>query len=83
MENLKGNRKYIYFVDKDKFEVDEPEISGALIKVKLSEEKRGYPLYLEGHGNDPDQLITDTTIVSLEQGAKHLYTVPPATFGIR
>lgn len=76
------NRKYIYFVDKEKFEVNESEISGAVIKVKLPEEKRAYPLYLEGNGNDPDQLITDISIVSLEQGVKHLYTVPPATFGI-
>ena len=75
-------RKYIYFVDSDKYENDEPNTTGALIKVKLPEAKRGYALYLEGHGNDPDTLINDDTSVSLEQGAKHFYTVPPASFGI-
>jgi hypothetical protein len=83
MENAKGNRKYLYFVDAIKFEVDDSTITGASIKVKLPEEKRSYALYLEGHGNDPDQLINDDSSISLEQGAKHFYTVPPASFGVK
>lgn len=81
MEKTNSNRKYIYFVDKVKYEVDEPQISGAVIKVKLPEDRRNYPLFLEGQGNNPDVKIEDDSIVSLEHGAKHLYTVPSATFG--
>ncbi|HMV09288.1 MAG TPA: hypothetical protein PKL56_16810 [Cyclobacteriaceae bacterium] len=83
MEKEHGNRKYLYFVDGVKYEHQEPQISGAAIKVKLPEERRAYPLYLEGHGNEPDLLITEDSIVSLEHGAKHLYTVPAATFGMQ
>ncbi len=86
MQNKDGKEdkehKFIYFVDGDKFEANEANTTGALIKVKLSEAKRGYALYLEGHGNDPDTLINDDTSVSLEKGSKHFYTVPPASFGI-
>ena len=81
-EQGKGPLKYNYFVDGDKYESDSPNTTGALIKAKLPESKRGYALYLEGHGNDHDGLINDDTSVSLEQGVKHFYTVPPASFGI-
>lgn len=77
----KDNRKYHYFVDGEKYEIDEANTTGASIKVKLPEAKRGYALYLEGHGNDPDTLINDETSISLDKGAKHFYTVPPASFG--
>lgn len=85
MENKDNNqekgRKYIYFVDEIKFESENSNITGALIKVKLPESKKAYALYLEGHGNEPDTLITDDKSISLEEGAKHFYTVPPASFG--
>jgi len=74
-------RKYIYFVDEIKFESDNSNITGAMIKVKLPESKKGYALYLEGHGNNPDTLINDNDSISLEEGAKRFYTVPPASFG--
>jgi hypothetical protein len=76
------HKKYNYFVDNDKYESESPTITGALIKVSLPESKKTYSLYLEGHGNDADQLINDNDTVSLEQGAKHFYTVPPASFGL-
>jgi hypothetical protein len=78
----KDRKKYNYFVDGDKFESENPTITGALIKLKLPEAKRSYQLNLEGHGNDPDQLIKDDTVVELDKGAKHFHTVPPASFGI-
>jgi hypothetical protein len=76
------NHKYIYFVDGDKFENESANTTGAIIKSRLSEIKRGYALYEEGQGKDPDALINDNTTVSLEKGSKHFYTVPPASFGI-
>ena len=81
-EKHEKGRKYNYFVDGEKFEADEPTITGALIKLKLPEAKRSYALFLEGHGNDPDELINDDTTVSLDKGTKHFHTVPPASFGI-
>jgi len=74
--------KYHYFVDGVEYETDESHVTGALIKVKLPESKRGYALYLEGNKNHPDTLINDDTSVSLEGEPKHFYTVPPASFGI-
>lgn len=75
--------KFSYFVDGTKFDSDESHITGAAIKAQLPEAKRGYALYLEGHGQDPDQLINDNTSVSLEKekGPKRFFTVPPASFG--
>lgn len=76
--------KYFYFVDAEKFESDDEFITGAIIRSRLSEAKRGYALYLEGHGNDPDELIKDDASISLEKdkGPKRFYTVPPASFGL-
>ncbi len=76
--------KLFYFVDGEKFESTDAFTTGAIIKSRLPEEKRAYALFVEGHGNDPDQLINDDTSISLEKdkGPKRFYTVPPATFGI-
>jgi hypothetical protein len=82
----KPNQKYFYFVDGEKFDSDVSTTTGAIIKSRLPESKRGYALYEESHGNDPDQLINDDTNVLLDEpkrGPKHFYTVPAATFGSR
>lgn len=75
--------RFVYFVDGEKYESDEPHTTGAIIKSKLPEAKRTYALYLEGNGKEPDQLINDDTSISFERGreAKRFYTVPPASFG--
>jgi hypothetical protein len=79
-----AKEKYFYFVDGEKFESDSEFTTGAIIKSKLPEAKRGYALFLEGHGNEPDTLINDDTSVSLEKdkGPKRFYTVPAASFGL-
>jgi hypothetical protein len=75
-------KEYCYFVDGEKYELDEAHTTGAIIKSKLPEAKRGYALYLEGHGNEPDVLINDDTSVELKgKEPKRFYTVPPASFG--
>jgi hypothetical protein len=63
----KPSEKYFYFVDGQKFESDKEFTAGAIIKSRLPEAKRGYALYLEGHGNDADQLINDDTSIPLEK----------------
>jgi hypothetical protein len=80
-----AKEKLFYFLDGDKVETSETNTTGALIKGRLPEAKRGYALYLEGHGNEPDQLINDESTISLEKekGPKRFYTVPPANFGLR
>jgi len=79
----KNDPKYFYFVDGEKFDSDDEFTTGAIIKSRLPDAKRGYALYLEGRGNDPDTLINDDTSVSLEKenGPKRFYTVPSASFG--
>src|ERR1017187_2253724 len=78
----KHEEKYFYFVDGVEYKTHEEHITGAFIKSKLPEAKRGYALYLEGHGKQPDQLINDDTSITLEEHKpKRFYTVPPASFG--
>ena len=76
--------KWDYFLDGEKFEVHEPSLMGAEVRKKLPEPKRAYAIYLEGLGNEPDQLVNDNTCISLEKGKQYrFYTVPPATFGMQ
>jgi hypothetical protein len=80
--STKVEEKWVYFVDGKEFEAKESSLTGADIRKNLTEEKRGYALYLEGLGNEPDQLVNDSTCISLEKHRQHrLYTVPPASFG--
>lgn len=79
-------RPYFYFVDGDKFESEEETITGAVIRSRLPEAKRGYALWEEGVGGAADRLINDDTSVTLrrdkpQSGATRFFTVPPATFG--
>lgn len=78
----RAGKKYLYFVDGDQFESVDAHITGAIIKSKLSEAKREYALYLEGHGSEPDRLINNDTTIDLKgKEPKRFYTVPPASFG--
>ncbi len=76
-------KKYIFFVDKDRYETDQSTVTGAFIKALIPNFDRSYQLFLENPGDEPDQLIGDDTSVSLEKehGPRRFYTVPPATFG--
>ncbi len=79
---MRRKEEYIYFVDGERFESEQAYTTGAIIKSKLPEAKRGYALYLEGHGSEPDVLINDDTSVDLKgKEPKRFYTVPPASFG--
>ena len=83
MTAANNSKEYHYLVDREKYDTDQANTTGALIKSNLPEGKRGYALYEEGHGNDPDKLINDDTTVTLEKGKpRHFYTVPPATAGV-
>ena len=76
-------KKYSYFVDDQKYDTDEPTITGALIKAKIPNFQAGYVLVLEGHGHEDDTPVTDTTVIDLASahGHPHLFLKPPANFG--
>ena len=84
-QHEKKDEKYFYFVDNVKYETESSALTGDQIKARIPNFDRQYQLYLESHGDDPDQLIVDTTTVTLEKekGPKRFYTVPPATFGLK
>ena len=73
--------KYFFFLDGHKYETEHSSITGADVRAKLPPDKAGYAIYLEEHGNKPDQKITDSETFSLEGKEPHFYSVPPATFG--
>jgi len=77
--------KYFFFVDNVKHESDLPSLTGAQIKAKVPNWDPTYGLLLEGPGKEPDRLIADTDVVSLEKdhGPRRFTRVPPATFGTR
>jgi hypothetical protein len=74
---------YQYFVNHDRYETDQPVLTGAQIKARIPNLQPGTGLSLEGHGNDPDRLIGDDEQVRLDTSHEPLrFTlVPPATFG--
>ncbi|CAN7724620.1 hypothetical protein LJR290_006151 [Variovorax sp. LjRoot290] len=85
-ENHHPRKTYFYFVGNDRYESESESITGAQIKAKIPNLPPGSGLSLEGHGNDPDQMIADDESVLLEighgeGGPRHFTLVPPATFG--
>ena len=74
---------YFFFVDNVKYDSDLPALTGAQIKAKVPNWDPAYGLLLEGHGKEPDRLISDTETVSLEKdrGPRRFTRVPPASFG--
>lgn len=76
-------KKYIFFVGRDKYETDQPKLTGAQIKARAPNVEPGDQLSLEGHGNEPDRIIADTDVVSLdsEHGPRRFHIVPQANFG--
>lgn len=79
------SEKYFFFADNVKYDSDLPTLTGAQIKAKIANWDPTYSLLLEGHGKDPDRLISDSEIVSLEKenGPLRFTRVPPANFGVR
>lgn len=74
--------KYFYFLDGHKIESDVSSITGATVRSELSPEKRGYAIFLESQGQDPDKQVEDSESLSLENPPLRFYSVPPATFGM-
>ncbi len=82
-EHEHEHKKYIFFVDNKKYETTKSNLTGAEIKAMITDFDPNYALYLESPGDDPDELIQDSTSISLDtdKGPRRFYTVPPANFG--
>lgn len=77
-------KSYKFFVGTEKFETDQPALTGAQIKAYVANVPPGTKVSLEGHGNDPDQIIADEQSVALDEqhgGPRRFTLVPPANFG--
>ncbi|MGE3433487.1 MAG: hypothetical protein AB7I22_21055 [Ramlibacter sp.] len=80
----KKNEVYKFFVGTEKYETDQPKLTGAQIKAHVADVPPGTKLSLEGHGNDPDRIVLDDEFVSLDErkgGPRRFTLVPPADFG--
>lgn len=78
------NEVYKFFVGTVKYETDQPQLTGAQIKAYVADVPPGTKLSLEGHGNDPDRIVLDDEVVSLDEhqgGPRRFTLVPPADFG--
>ncbi len=78
------NKTYKFFVGSEKYETTERELTGAQIKAYVPDVPTGTKLSLEGHGHDPDRIIADDEVVSMDEshgGPRRFTLVPPANFG--
>ena len=78
------DESYKFFVGNAKYESDQPQLTGSQIKAYVPDVPPGTKLSLEGHGVDPDRIISDDELVALDerQGGPSRFTlVPPANFG--
>ena len=77
------HHEYSYFVDGVRYTTENSAVTGQYIISHIPNFEPGYSLYLEGHGDQSDELITESTTVDLRDGEKHFYTMPPASFGAK
>jgi hypothetical protein len=71
---------YHFFVDNKKFETDHASLTAMEIK-SIAGVPANYQLFLEERGDAPDRALSDADGVDLTNPPKHMYAVPPATFG--
>ena len=74
--------QYHFFVDKKRYETEHRYLNGLQIKT-IASVPANYQLVLEEQGNAPDRAISDGETVDMQNPPKHLYAVPPATFGCK
>jgi len=79
MSNPKPQTNH-FFVDNKKFETESTALTGAQIK-QIAAVQPAYQLFLEAHGNAPDEQVSDGKSYPIGTPPLHFYSVPPATFG--
>jgi len=75
-------KQFEFTVDGVEYATPSSSLTGAQIKALIPNFDTSYQLVKEGKGNEPDEVVTDDTTVSLDVHPRlSFYTVPPATFG--
>ena len=75
---------FSFFFNGQKYETDQPTLTGLQIKAKIAGWDQSHDLVLEGHGQDPDQLIQDDEAVLIDTkqgGPRRFSAAPKANFG--
>lgn len=74
-------KSYKFTVDDKHLESDVPVLTGQQIKARAGVDA-SFGLFIEGHGQAPDEQIADSQEVDLRQpGREKFHTAPPATYG--
>lgn len=75
--------EYHFFVDGKQYTTNHEQLTGAQIMVMIEGWNSENSLVLESEGDDPDEVIRPTTVVSFKDrhGPARFSMVPPATFG--
>jgi hypothetical protein len=71
---------YQIIINGQLFNVDLPRLATVQIRA-LAGIPVGHSLMIEGHGNSPDLFLSEDTVVSLEKGPVHVYTMPQTMMG--
>lgn len=83
-EGEKGKKEeYIFFVNGKRYDTNQPSLTGLQIKARVPDWDPNHDLVLEGHGDEPDEVIQDNQLVSLakDKGPRRFSSAPKATFG--
>ncbi|MGI8813310.1 MAG: multiubiquitin domain-containing protein [Pyrinomonadaceae bacterium] len=72
-------RKYAFRVDKERVEVDQPQIKGAEILHLVGKKPHDYKLYQHKRGHQPILIGPDQTVDLREEGVERFTTMPKDT----
>lgn len=75
-----NSRTYRIVINGQPFTVDLPALAAVQIRA-LAGIPEAHTLVVEGRGESPDRWLTEDTLVSLEGGPAHIYTMPPTMMG--
>lgn len=71
---------YQIIINGQLFNVDLPSLATVQIRA-LAGIPTEHTLMIEGHGDSPDQLLREDTVVSLEKERVYVYTMPQTMMG--
>lgn len=75
---------FAFFFNGQKYETDQASLTGLQIKAKIVGWDQTHDLVLEGHGYDPDEIISDDQAVLIDTkqgGPPRFSSAPKANFG--
>lgn len=76
-------KQFVFFVNKERFETDQAELTAGQIKARVAGVEPGDKLSIDGQGDEPDRMLSDDELVKLEKdkGPLRFTIVPSASFG--